>query len=508
MPFFGRLLPRSFRLRWIVLLVCLMASAATVSAREILQERNCTVPANQTIEGTLFVLCENLRIEGTVTGDIFGIGLRTIINGTVVGNVYLAGFELDLGGSVSGSLHYFGLTLDLQPVSETQVPSVGGNVLAGVLRASLAKEGRIHGSLFSSAYQWTLSGTVDGEINFWGSRLEISGIVRSPIYANVGDPASDGAQIRSLLLPFGFDVTLGRPGLIVNNTALIVDLLDYTGPVEATMEGTTLGAVTFHRVFPNRVTFEQPNTLVIYGREVLREFTSLVVVGLLGWLFLPRIWQRPIITLRMSPIPSFSFGLLAFILSFPLVFILALITTLIVLLFLVINLEGVAIVVGFALTLISVIFSGVFYFVAIYISRLIFGWAIGRFALRSVRAEMSVRNYALGSLTLGTAILAILISLPNIGWVFNALALFFGLGAILLVGTEQLQQVRGVAPTPASAPYAPNALRVAVPVAPVLPNMSDSLRQATPSFPTTTSESSPGMDNLPPGFDPDKFFRG
>jgi hypothetical protein len=210
----------------------------------------------------------------------------------------------------------------------------------------------------------------------------------------------------------------------------------------------------------------------------------------------------------MSPIPSFSFGLLAFILSFPLVFILALLTTLIVLLFLILSLDGIAVVAGFALTLTSIILGGVFYFVAIYISRLTFGWAMGRFVLRSVRSDMTVRSYALGSLTLGTAMLAILVSLPNIGWVFNALALFFGLGAILLVGTEQLQQVRGVTPAPTSAPYAPNALRVSVPVVPLVTGIPDSARPATPTLPPSQAESSPGMDNLPPGFDPDKFFRG
>lgn len=492
--------------RWLLVFLVLVGTTAIVSAREILQDRQCEVPINTTIEGTLIVLCDSLRIEGTVNGDVFGVGLRTTITGRVNGSVYLAGFSMLHNGTIDRSLHFVGLTLNMLPVEGSAQPTVGGNALIAVLRADLQKNAQIIGSLFTAAYQWTIDGIVDGEINFWGSRLEINGIVRSPVYANVGDPSSDGSQIRSLLLPFGFDVILNPPGLVIGRTGLIVDQLDYSGPVEGTIEGTALGSVQFRRNTPNVPVLTQPSTFIVYGGEVLREFTALLVLGVLGWLVLPRAWQRPMVTLRLSPIASFSFGMLAFILSFPLIFMLSLMTLLGVTLLLIVSLGGVATALGLLILVVTVSLGGAFYFVAIYISRVVFGWAIGRFLLRSARAEMSVRTYSLTSLTLGMLVLAVLVSLPTIGWVFNALALFLGLGAVLLVLADYLQRVRGVMPQPPSAAYAPFALRVAVPNAPVLPSMPEHLRNATPALPIAPADT-PGMGNLPPGFDAERFFR-
>lgn len=491
--------------RWLLVLLIVLGSAAAVSAREILQDSKCVVPADTTVDGTLIVLCDSLRIEGTVNGDVFGVGLRTTITGRINGSVYLAGFTLRHEGTIANSLHYLGLTLAIKGLDGSALPAVGGNALVAALRADLEKNAQIVGSLFTAAYQWNVDGIINGELNYWGSRLEINGIVRSPVYASVGDPGADGSQIRSLLLPFGFDVTLSPPGLVIGPTGLLVDQLEYTGPVQGVIDGTTLSSVQFRRNTPNVPMLTQPSTFVIYGGEVLREFTALLVLGVIGWLLVPRVWQRPMITLRLRPIPSFSFGMLAFILSFPLIFMLGLMTILLVIVLLIVRLDGVAAALGLLLTIATVSLGGTFYFVAIYVSRVLFGWAIGRFMLRSARADMSVRVYSISSLMAGMLTLAVLVSLPTVGWIFNALALFLGLGAALLVLIEYLQQVRGVVPQPPSTPYARSALRVAIPNGPMLPTMSESLRTATPSLPFGKPDL-PGMENLPPGFDPDRFF--
>jgi hypothetical protein len=497
--------------------------AIGVQAREILQDSACEVAEGSVVEGNLFVLCETLTINGRVSGSVIGLALRTSVNGAVDGSLYLLGFELGVSGTVQGSLHYAGITLSIHAASPPSalenalppdaamqttpdVPRVRGSVLAGALRAQLAQDASV-GAIISTAYQWDIAGTVLGEVSVWGSRLELSGLVGGSLYANVGDPASDPSQIRTLLLPFGFDVVLGAPGLYIPQTGRVGGLLEYSGPVEGQIEGRIGGEVVFNRLTPTVPTLDRPNTIVEYGRELMREFTSLFVVGLLGWLLTPSLWQRPIIALRLRPIPSFSFGLLGFILSFPVLFILVLITVVVVAVCLALSLEGVATALALALTVFNVTVGGTFYFVAIYLSRVVVGWAIGRFALRSIRAEMSATAYAVGSLVVGIFVLSVGLSLPAIGWVINAVAVFLGLGALLLVATGQLQEMRR-APMPPAPPAGmpPAVLRVPLPIT-AIPTGTEAPAPGAPTLPLPGSADVPGMDNLPPGFDPEKFFR-
>jgi hypothetical protein len=99
------------RSRWLLLLTALLVGSVAVSAREILQDTNCAVPADVTVEGTLIVFCDALEIDGLVMGDVFGVGLRTVIRGQVNGSVYLAGFTLRHEGVVQRALHYAGISL-------------------------------------------------------------------------------------------------------------------------------------------------------------------------------------------------------------------------------------------------------------------------------------------------------------------------------------------------------------------------------------------------------------
>jgi hypothetical protein len=91
------------------------------------------------------------------------------------------------------------------------------------------------------------------------------------------------------------------------------------------------------------------------------------------------------------------------------------------------------------------------------------------------------------SLGIGVLILALLSSLPQVGWIVNALALFFGLGAILTVIQAEFGSI-GDAP-----------LRTAPVYYPSTPMPTVSVNNAVPLLEERAS--SPGMDNLPNGFD-------
>ena len=95
------------------------------------------------------------------------------------------------------------------------------------------------------------------------------------------------------------------------------------------------------------------------------------------------------------------------------------------------------------------------------------------------------------SLALGGLILALLDSIPFVGWVINAITLFIGLGAILLIVQTRAEAAREAAPSK----------RYIAVQAPPLPRRADSDRMLIPPPPPIDTTSEPvGMDNLPDGF--------
>jgi hypothetical protein len=107
---------------WLLVILLFGIIVGHSFARELLQGEQCTVAEDDTLRGTMFVLCENLQIEGRVQGDVIGLAFRTTITGDVNGDIYLAGGELVMEGRVTGSIHYAGVALDIQPSASDDVP--------------------------------------------------------------------------------------------------------------------------------------------------------------------------------------------------------------------------------------------------------------------------------------------------------------------------------------------------------------------------------------------------
>jgi len=100
-------------------------------------------------------------------------------------------------------------------------------------------------------------------------------------------------------------------------------------------------------------------------------------------------------------------------------------------------------------------------------------------------------------LAIGVIALALLTSIPVIGWVFNATALFFGLGTLFNALSERFRRMRDVPPPPAAHPLVATPPAAAPPPRPRI--------TVTPLPPSTPPALNPpaglGTDNLPDGFD-------
>ena len=213
----------------------------------------------------------------------------------------------------------------------------------------------------------------------------------------------------------------------------------------------------------------------------MREFVSLALIGLVGLLLVPRSLQAPIYSLRVRPLPSLGVGLLIFIVSFTVFFIVVpLLGMMLVLVLFVLQLGDLALITGAIIFVLDLGGAGLFYFTAIFISRVIVCIALGRFVVRLLLGDRPERYMTYVSLATGVALLALISSLPYVGFIINAVAAFFGLGAILMTLQHQLEITRQANPDPQ-------------------PTHSEAARQLPPPV-IEDRPLGPGMDNLPDGF--------
>lgn len=527
------------RLSTLVILITLLWVVPTmiVQGREVYSADICRIEADEYIVGTVFALCEELYVDGTIEGDLIAAAVRTTINGHVTGSLYAVGGQIDIQGQVSRDIHYGGAVLRYNPPAapEDTLRNVltTQSVKAITLSSTFYDRTRIQGGVLNVGYQLIMRGEVDGEVSFWGSTLVVGGAVDGNMYAIVGDPNSESSQLETLLLPFNFDLSLLNPGLVVTETATITGLLSYRGPELGQIEA-NLALEPNYEAPPTIVpTLDEPGSFTLYAQALGREFGTLLIIGAV-MLFLANGWlQYPLQNLRSRPFASLAVGMLSFLLSFPIVLIvLVLIATLLGFLF-VIGFRGVVLAIALTMGAVNIGAASVFYFVAIFITRSLVGIAIGRLTLRVVFGRYDVDEHRwlqYAALLIGVGMVALVISLPIIGIIMNALALFLGLGAVMIVVLAQIENLRSGATPVSQNWYAPSPAiirerRLPSDVDPAdrnptnlaldptqTPAVATPSTALSPPTPTSAPDSDPdeppkppGMGNLPEGFSWDFF---
>jgi hypothetical protein len=84
-----------------------LTSPANVEAAQF-EFKSYTLPSDQTVHEDLYVVTDNIKIDGVVDGDVLLIGDTVQLNGTVTGDVYMLGRILNIDSNVYGNIFVFG----------------------------------------------------------------------------------------------------------------------------------------------------------------------------------------------------------------------------------------------------------------------------------------------------------------------------------------------------------------------------------------------------------------
>ena len=127
----------------------------------------------------LYVAAGEFTLAGLATGDVLVAAGRVDVSGDIDGSLMVATGQADLDGDIGGSLR----------IASGQVRitgSVAGDVLLMAGRLELASDATIGGNLLIAGGDVDLAGTVNGDIDGWVGDLTIGGVVQGTVDVRTG----------------------------------------------------------------------------------------------------------------------------------------------------------------------------------------------------------------------------------------------------------------------------------------------------------------------------------
>lgn len=459
-----RLLRTLIWLPSLILILFFGVGVGIVEAADGMQGDRCVIERNEFIEHDFYFMCRTLVVQGTIDGDLIGIASKVTIsrNAEIMGDVWVGGGQLIIQGAVGDDIHYGGIDLDIIADAD-KFTNPRLDVTALALSVEISAESHIPGDLLMIGYQGLVYGDVGGNIDFQGQRLDIQGVVGGNVDAVVGDSRE---EINLRNIPFlPYSVRLGDYGLYMGSDARIEGDLNYEAAQQANLQRRDIGgALRYEKVLEKEdiTKVQQPRTffsiLKNYVIEITKDVISLGLIGILVLQFAPVFMIEPSKVIQKSPIPVVSWGLILFILFFPLTLLSIVISIVLVILVTFITLSSLTLTTGVFLTILNLIFVAGFWFILVYLGRAITCFLIGSILVHIVRYYLAKRKhdpddppiyippiparYQWITLAVGTIIYGSIVNMPlpspvpTFELILDAGVAFAGLGAIFMYGRD------------------------------------------------------------------------
>ena len=351
------------------------AAAGAVPAAEALETRTgalVTVSAGETVDGTLVVAAETVRIDGMVDGDLIVAAARVDVRGTVRGDLVAAAGAVEVGGTIDGSAYVTAGAL-----------TVRGRVARGIYAAgreiSIEPGARVEGDATLAGRRVALGGNLDRGVSLLVHEAELTGRV-------------------------GRDVWFRGARLLVRSSSRV------DGAIHASVAAGFDVRIDAGAAVRGPVTTRIPSRAATWAWEPRTWFwvaTSLFGAALLGWIGLiiaPGLVMESADRVRRVG-PSLGWGFVA-LLGTPVAIVVLAVTL-----------------VGFPVALLLL---GI-YLLGVYAAKIVVALALGRTLLRP---RGDARRDALKALLVGLVLITLATAVPVVGWPIWMLVVWLGLGAL------------------------------------------------------------------------------
>ena len=397
---------------------------------------NITISADEVINDDLYVGADTFTLDGTIKGDLIVGGTVITINGTVDGDVWAAGQAVIINGTVMDDVHMAGGALFVGDKAQ-----IGGDIVSAGGSLELRQGSTVGNDLVFAGGQALLAGDIQRNVLAGVGGLELRGTIGGNVKAGVGD-SQNGSEPLFFMPNSPISIPTVKIGLTLDPAAKIEGNLQYESVKQITIPGgIVIGQVTHvvPQVNEKTAVTLSPTPLQKVGKwflDLLRTVVTLLVIGLmLVWLF-PNFINKATDNLQAKPLPSLGWGVVTYAAFFFAILLIIFVMALAGIFFGVLTLgqlTGTVIWLGI-LALFVLVIS--FVLATVFGTKIVVGTLGGKLILKGINPDLAEHKF--WPMLIGVTLIAILVSLPLVGWLLSLLVVFFGLGALWLLGAKKL----------------------------------------------------------------------
>lgn len=404
-----------------------------------------TIAAGEVVDDDLYVAATEFALDGTVNGDVIVAGKMITVNGKVDGNLIAAGQTIVVNGIVTGDVLGAGSVLYFGDSAQ-----IGGDIVSAGYSLEIRQGTTVGRDAVMGGYQILDNGDVARNLTAGANGLEIGGTIGGNAHVGVSESteAQNGPPPGLFLNETTVPVPSVRNGLAIDPAARIKGNLSYVQSTDlAIPAGVVAGTITRQAPAPreSQPAVEETTAQKVgkWGLNLVRTLVTLIIVGLLlAWLS-PRFINGISAKLQDKPWPSLGLGIVAYAAFFFAILVILFVAILGAVAFGLVTLGGLggAVLWIGILALLALIIG--FVLAASFLSKIVFGAAVGRWIL--ARARPAVAEHRYWPMLIGVTVIVLVVALLSfplipgaLGWLLNLFVVLFGLGACWLWARDRL----------------------------------------------------------------------
>jgi cytoskeletal protein CcmA (bactofilin family) len=168
-------MPKKYYFSTAILTLIIFLVPLSTEATSLKNEKNFYLSAEETISGNLYIISQNIVIEGEVQGDVIALASSILLNGRIEGDLIAAASQTEINGEINGSTRLAGETLNINGQVARNVNFAGKNLVLG-------ESGEIGWDLLSGALSTKIFGLVNANVYNANGELIITGQVKGDIH--------------------------------------------------------------------------------------------------------------------------------------------------------------------------------------------------------------------------------------------------------------------------------------------------------------------------------------
>lgn len=431
-----------------VMLVMVLTLGAATPAQAAEIRDTGVLNASETIDDDLLIGGDQVRVDGTVNGMLVAGGNTVTVNGTIngdavifaqsviisdkaviTGNLFTGAQTVDVRGAVGGSIA-------AGSASMVHGSKVGRNIYYGGYSLETTASSSVERGLYVGARQATLKGAIARDLNAGVSALQLDGSVGGNALVQVERAGERGPE-PYFYGPYAPAMPASIPsGLRVGPDARINGKLVYTSQTSqsAAIQAAPAGGVVYQTPAPKTSGQGRPivvrtvSPVVTWLYNFLRNFFTLLLLGLLAARFVPAVMSRTGEIVRGKPAQSAGYGLVTIIVGYTAAIMAGMLILALGLFLALVTLGGLSgTVFGIGFSGLSLVMAA-FTLVVSYVSKLVVAYLVGDLILAGASPALQGRRY--WAIALGVLIYTLVRSIPFLGWVIGLLVTIVGVGAL------------------------------------------------------------------------------